>query len=236
MALVLYPDLQSPDLVFPMLVFDLLPVGVRGIILAALVAAITSTVDSILNSASTMVTMDFVKPTYPDITDKGLVRVGQITTTIVMIVAVVWAPQIQHFPSLWSYLQSVLSYATPPIVATFLGGIFWARANRHGAFTTLLLGISLGVVGFIMVEVVGVFQIQFLYAAGVSFMMSLLILVTVSLLTAPEPREKTQELTWRPALWHAETRELEALPAWQNYRYQAAALFATTAAIVVWFW
>jgi SSS family solute:Na+ symporter len=236
MALVLYPDLQNADLVFPVMVFDLLPVGVSGIILAALVAAITSTVDSILNSASTMVTMDFVKPMYPDITDKGLVRVGQITTTIVMIVAVLWAPQIQHFPTLWSYLQSVLSYATPPIVATFLGGIFWSRANRHGAFVTLLLGISVGIIGFILIEIMGMVQLHFLYAAGISFVASLVILAAVSLVSEVPPKEKTEELTWRPALWHAETKELEELPAWQNYRYQAAALFVTTAAIVIWFW
>ena len=236
MALVLYPDLQSPDLVFPVMVFDLLPVGVSGIILAALVAAITSTVDSILNSASTMVTMDFVKPMYPDITDKGLVRVGQFTTTIVMVVAVVWAPQIQYFPSLWSYLQSVLSYATPPIVATFLGGIFWSRANRHGAFLTLLLGILGGVVGFIMIEIMGIVQLHFLYAAGLSLVFSVIVLVVTSLMSEVPSPEKTEELTWRIELWHAETEELKELPAWQNYRYQAAALFATTAAIVIWFW
>ena len=236
MGLVLYPDLANPDRVFPILVFDLLPIGLRGIILAALVAAITSTVDSILNSASTMMTMDFVKPAYPDITQEALVRVGRITTTIVMIVAVIWAPQIKDFPSLWDYLQSVLSYATPPIVAVFLVGIFWSRANRHGAFYTLILGIPLGVVGFIGAEVIDAYDIQFLYAAGVSFAGSIALLVSVSLLTEPEPKEKTQDLTWRPELWHAETRDLDGLPAWQNYRYQAAALFVTTAVIVIWFW
>ena len=236
MALVLYPDLESPDLVFPTLVFDLLPVGVRGIILAALVAAITSTVDSILNSASTMVTMDYVKTLRPQTTDRALVTIGRITTAIVMIVAVLWAPQIQHFTSLWAYLQSVLSYVTPPIVAVFLVGIFWSRANRHGAFATLIVGIIGGLIAFIMNEVAGVFSIQFLYAAGISFVGSVVLLVVVSLLSAPEPEEKTADLTWRPALWRAETRELKGLPAWQNYRYQALLLFATTVAIVIWFW
>lgn len=236
MALVLYPDLQNPDLVFPTLVFDLLPVGVRGIILAALVAAITSTVDSILNSASTMVTMDFVKPFKPSITDKALVKVGQVTTVIVMTVAVIWAPQIKQFPTLWDYLQSVLSYTTPPIVVTFLGGIMWRRANRHGAFFTLLIGISVGVVGLIANEVLGWSDIQFLYAAGISFLGSIVLLVSISLASEPEADAKIEELTWRPALWHAETRDLEGLPLWQNYRYQSAALFVTTAAIVIWFW
>jgi solute:Na+ symporter, SSS family len=236
MALVLYPDLASPDLVFPTLVFDLLPIGVRGIILAALVAAITSSVDSILNSASTMVTMDFVRTLRPGTTDRALVRIGRLTTTIALIVAILWAPQIQHFASLWAYLQSVLSYTTPPIVAVFLVGIFWERANRHGAFATLTLGIGIGLAALVMIEILGVFQIQFLYAAGISFVSSIAVLVVVSLLTAPEPKEKTAGLTWHPALWHAETEELRGVPRWQNYRVIAAALFLATAGMVIWFW
>jgi len=236
MAVALYPDISNPDQIFPTLVFDLLPVGIRGIILAALVAAITSTVDSILNSASTMVTMDFVKPLNPEISQQRLVRIGQITTVIALIVAVAWAPQIRHFPTLWDYLQSVLSYTTPPIVVTFLGGILWNRANRHGAFLTLLIGISLGVVGLIANEGMQVFDIQFLYAAGVSFVLSAMLFVIVSLATAPPPPEKTEDLTWRKELWEAESRDLDGVPLWQNYRYQSILLFLTTAAIVIWFW
>lgn len=236
MALVLYPDLQNPDVVFPTLVFDLLPIGVRGLILAALVAAITSTVDSILNSASTMVTMDFVRTLRPATSDRALVLIGRISTATVMVIAVIWAPQIRNFPSLWDYLQSVLSYTTPPIVAVFLGGIMWGRANRHGAFASLIVGIPVGILGFVLNEIYGVFSIQFLYAAGIMLLIGLGLLVGVSLMTAPEPREKIEDLTWRRELWRAETRDLEGLPAWQNYRYQAAALFVTTAAIVIWFW
>jgi SSS family solute:Na+ symporter len=204
--------------------------------LAALVAAITSTVDSILNSASTMVTMDFVKPLNPEITQKQLVRIGQVVTTVALVVAVAWAPQIQYFPTLWDYLQSVLSYTTPPIVVTFLGGILWSRANRHGAFYTLVIGIPLGAAGLIANEGMQVFDIQFLYAAGISFVLSAILFAAVSLATAPPPQEKIEELTWRRELWEAETRDLEDVPLWQNYRYQSILLFLTTAAIVIWFW
>ena len=235
MALLLYPDLENPDLVFPTLVFDLLPIGVRGVILSALVAAITSTVDSILNSASTMVTMDFVRTLRPDSGEKALVRTGRITTVAVMIMAVLWAPQIQRFSSLWAYLQSLLSYVTPPIVAVFLLGIFWKRANRHGALTTLTLGFGLGLLWFVLNEVADLFSIQFLYAAGISFLASVLLHVLVSLLTAPEPDGKTADLTWRPALWRAETEDLKGTSWWRNYRVLSAGLFLATAAIVIWF-
>lgn len=236
MALVLYPDLSNPDMVFPVLVFDLLPVGLSGLILAALIAAITSSIDSILNSAGTLITMDFIEPLYPDISDRGLVLAGQIATGVALLVAIIWAPQIDRFETLWGYLQSCLSYTTPPIVATFVGGIFWSRANRHGAFATLLLGVGLGVVFFILNEIIGVFEIQFLYAAGLSLVGSVLILVLVSLATEPPPKEKTDELTWDVSYWHAETEELKELAWWQNYRTHSVLLVITTVVILYFFW
>ncbi len=236
MAILLYPDLQSPDMVFPTLVADLMPIGIRGIILAALVAAITSSVDSILNSCSTLVTMDFIKPSKPDISDKSLVFWGRLTTTIVMLIAVVWAPQIMKFPSLWSYFQSTLAYTTPPIVALFLGGIFWKGANRHGAFGTFVVGLGLGILGFFLIEILGVIYIHFLYAALFFFVLSLILLYSVSKMTSPEPEEKIRDLVWHPSLWYAETQDLKQIPFWKNYRYQAILLFLTTAAIVIWFW
>ena len=236
MALALYPNLQNPDLVWPTLAFDLLPVGLRGVILAALVAAITSSVDSVLNSAATMVTMDFVKTLRPDTSQASLVYIGRVTTVLAMVVAIIWAPQITRFPTLWQYLQSVLAYITPPVVVVFLGGIFWARANRHGGFATLAIGVPLGVFGFILNEILGVFQIQFLYASGISLVVSFLILAGVSLATDPPPSEKTDGLTWHRELWREESRDLEDIPWYYNYRYLSILLFITTAAVVIWWW
>ena len=180
--------------------------------------------------------MDFVKPFRPEISEKKLVTIGRITTVVVMLIAVLWAPQIIKFSSLWNYIQSILSYVTPPIVAIFLVGIFWKRANRHGAFVTFVVGIGLGVVGFFANEIGGLFPIHFLYAALISFLASVALHVGVSLMTAPEPDEKTEGLVWSPRLWHTETDELKSVSWWKNYRYQAALLFATTAVIVIWFW
>ena len=180
--------------------------------------------------------MDCVKPFKRNISEHGLVRAGQLTTVIVMIVAVVWAPQIIKFSSLWNYIQSIFSYVTPPIVAIFLVGIFWKRANRHGAFVTFVLGIGLGVVGFFANEIGGLFPIHFLYAAFISFVGSIALHVGVSLMTAPEPDEKLDGLIWTPTLWKTETEDLKTVPFWKNYRYLAALLFVTTMAMVIWFW
>lgn len=236
MALVLYPNLENPDLVFPTLAFDLLPIGVRGIVLAAVVAAITSTVDSVLNSASTLVTMDFVQTFRPQTSQRGLVFAGRVATVGALIFAVLWAPQIARFGTLYGYLQSVLSFVTPPIVATFLLGIMWNRTSAAAAFTTLSTMIPFGVVAFVFTQIpaLQVFEIQFLYAAGVSFALSILVLVGVSLVTAPPSREVVENLTWRPELWRIETEELRGTPWYLNYRYLSIALLVTTAAVVIW--
>lgn len=236
MAVVLYPGLPNPDLVWPTLAFDLLPVGLRGVVLAALIAAISSTVDSVFNSASTIVTMDFVRVYRPEISQDGLAAVGRLTTGLVMVVAAAWAPQIQGFQTLWQYLQSVLSYVVPPVVAVFILGIFWRRANRHGAFYTLAVGVPLGIAGFVANEVFRLSSIQFLYAAGISFAASCLILAGVSLATSPPPRESTEGLTWGRETWAEDSRALEGTPPYRNYRYQALALLAATAVIVIWWW
>ncbi len=236
MATVLYPDLPSPDLAFPTLAFDLLPVGVRGIILAALVAAITSTVDSILNSASTMVTMDFVRPMRPKTSDRSLVMVGRLTTVLVTVVAVLWSPQIQNFPSLWQYLQAVLSYVTPPVVAVFIVGIFWSRATATAAFATLILGIAGGVVAFIGIEVMGMVSLHFLYAAGISFATSIVLLIVISLMGQVPDQERVAQLVWTPKLWTEESRDLAGTPWYQNYRYLSVLLLMTTAVIVGAYW
>jgi SSS family solute:Na+ symporter len=234
MALVLYPNLENPDTVFPTLVFDLLPVGVRGLILAAVIAAITSTVDSILNSSSTIVTMDFVKTLRPHTADSSLVGIGRISTIGALLVAVVWSPIIANFDTLYGYLQSVLSYLVPPVVAVFLLGIAWKRISGTAAFTTLVVMQPLGVIAFVMIEVQGAIPLQFLYAAGISFATSILLLVVISLLGPTPDLAKTDELTWKNEYWHQETRELKEKNRsfLTNYRVLTVIMLVTTFVLV----
>lgn len=231
MAIPLYPDLETPDLAFSTLAFDLLPIGIRGIVLAALVAAITSTVDSVLNSSSTLMTMDLVRPMRPGISDKSLVLIGRVTTVIVTIIAVIWAPNILNFPSLWSYFQSILAYLTPPVLVIFLAAVFWPRANGTGAFATLVIGVAVGIIGFITNEVAGLIDVHFLYANGALNLFSAIVIVVASLATAP-PDAATREMTWSPRLWTEESERLKDVPLWKNYRVISVALLITTAIIV----
>lgn len=236
MALSLYPELEESDTVFPTLVFDLLPVGLRGLILAAVIAAITSTVDSILNSASTIVTMDFVKTFRPDTSQRKLVFTGRVATVVALVVAIVWAPFIGQFDTLYEYLQSVLSFLVPPVVVVFLAGIAWKRISATAAFTTLVVMQPLGVVGFVVTQVLPEEPtIQFLYASGISLALSVLLIVVVSLVGPSPDEEKTDEFTWKNSYWTAESKELKSTAVWANYRYLSIGLLAVTAVIVVLF-
>ncbi len=239
MARVLYPNLSNPDLVYPTLLFDLLPVGVLGLVLAGLVAAIMSSIDSTLNSASTLITMDFFKKLRPQTSNEGLMRAGRIFTFVFMILAAAWAPQIQNFPSLFQYLQSVLAYLSPPIVALFLVGLFWKRANGHGAFAALMVGFVIGVMGVTML-VLGVdtwlTRIHFLYMAVLMLITCSATIVVVSLLTEPPKEEQVKAYIWTRAVYDAETQQLIGLPWYKNYRVLSLLLLVLTALVVGTFW
>lgn len=251
-----YPALaQNSDLIFPTLMFDLLPVGLRGLIIAALIAAIMSSVDSTLNSASTLVTMDFIKKLRPDVPNHRLVVAGRIVTFVFMTLAILWAPQILEFPNIWTYLQQMLAYLAPPIVACFFAGVFWKRANSHGAFAALLVGhgaaavfFALALSGAIIVQTQaltpeqlqmaadGTPVIHFLYLAPILLVIALAALVAASLATREPDPEVVRTLTWSPRLLAEEAPALARLPWYQNYRYQSAAMLVLIAGFVIAWW
>ena len=232
-AIYLYPNLERPDMVFPILAFDLLPVGWRGLMLAALAAAILSSLEAILNSTATLLTMDIIKPRWPQLSEQALVKTGKAATLGFMLIAALWAPQITFFPTLWQYLQSILSYVTPPVVAIFLLGLFWKRGNAFGAQCTLWLGLGLGVAGWIGNEIMHVSRLQYLYAAGLLFIASIAIFVVASLLTSAPAPEKLQGTIWRWQQWRDESAVLKHGTLLTNYRFLSAVLLAITAVILI---
>ena len=148
-------------------------------------------------------------------------------------VAVAWAPQLQLFPSLWQYLQAVLAYAVPPVVAVFLVGMFWRGSNANGAAATMLLGSLCGLVLFLINVVFRWTHFHFLYAAPLLTLLDTAILVVVSV-CKPLPARASHEATmWKLEFSRAERLRLRDVPFWQDYRFQAAALLALTAGVVI---
>ena len=128
------------------MVMKLLPTGLLGVLLSAMLAALMSTLSAILNSASTLFTMDFYAQMFPKADSRKLVRTGKIATVVILVIAAVWAPNIGRFDSLLKYYQEMISYIAPPVVAAFLTGIFSRRANANGAFAGLISGLVLAVI------------------------------------------------------------------------------------------
>ncbi|HHP7240142.1 MAG TPA: sodium:solute symporter [Cyclobacteriaceae bacterium] len=230
-ARVLYPDIEAIDRVYPTMMFDLLPTGILGLVLAGLIAAMMSSIDSGLNSVSTLVTMDFYQRLVKNRSQAQLMGIGRIITSVVMIIAVLWSPQIIHFEGLWNYLQYVLSWFCPPIIALFAVGLFWKRANTTGAYWCIAVGAitTLLVIIFNRNEEL----IDFLYMTGIQFSLSAFAMIVGSL-TAPKPSDEVIEATvWSPGGYAEETKELRQRPAWQNYRYQAIALVILVVVIIL---
>ncbi|MGB0523101.1 MAG: sodium:solute symporter [Flammeovirgaceae bacterium] len=239
MARVLYPDLESPDLVYPTLVFDLLPIGLVGLVLAGLLAAMSSSISATLNSASTLVTMDFVQKLNPSMSSKQLVRSGQIATVILVVLAAIWAPQIEKFGSLFKYLQMVLGYIAPPVVVVFLGGLFWKRGNATGAFISLITGFALTI--FLILSKINNWvpvldSMHFLHVAPLIFVVSVLLFIGVSLLTAPPHEKQIEAYIWKKELYTNETAALAKLPWYKNFRILSIILLILTAMVVGLFW
>lgn len=231
-AIILYPNLPRADLVYPTLMFDLLPTGLLGIVIAGFMAALMSQIDSTLNSASTLVTMDFYRKWKPQATGPQLMKFGRWLTFIFMILSVMWAPQIENFASLFKYLQKILAYSIPPVVVLFLIGTFWRRANSTGAFWTIVVGTSLGISLFILVEVMSVFAIHFLYVAPILSLICTVILVIGSLLSEPPKAKAIEPYIWTRAIYHAETQSLEGVPWYKNYRVWSVILLSASFSIV----
>jgi SSS family solute:Na+ symporter len=226
-AILLYPELPRADLVYPTLMFDLLPTGLLGLVLAGFIAALMSQIDSTLNSASTLVTMDFVRRAKPALTPHQLMRVGQVATFLFMILAVAWAPQIENFGSLFKYLQRILSYAVPPVVTMFLAGMFWRRANAGGAIATIVTGLVAGALLFVLNELTGVLGLHFLYIAPILMMVCAVAMAVGSLATTEPSAQKVDSMTWSPRFFREESAEMQAMPWYGNYRILSAILAAS---------
>jgi len=253
MAISLYPGIEKADAVFPLLVTQVLPVGLVGLVLAGLVSAIMSSVDSALNSSSTLLVIDFIKPRNQYLSERQITRYGRIATIVFMLIAAIWAPQIQNFSGLWAYLQQMFSIVVPPIVVIFLMGAFYKRGTGDAAFYTLLIGTGLGVVVFILeiipklvsniisnntgfgfpLETFKLWGLHFTMNVGLMIFLSAIVFVVVSRLTPAPTEAQLNVLTFNKVYISEGT---EGMSFFTDYRNQMIALALLIAGILIWLW
>ena len=204
--------LDKPDLAFPALVQKLLPPGLRGLVVGGLLAALMSSLSSLFNSCSTLFTVDIYQKVRPGASQRELVRVGRIATAVVVVLGIAWIPVMKLVAgALYQYLQIVQAYLAPPITAVFFLGVFAKRINGKGAVAGLIVGFVLGMAKLAAQVLAGVktitpslpgwlvwFGLSFnwLYFCLALFAVSVVVIVVVSLLTAPPPLEKLTGLTY----------------------------------------
>lgn len=207
-AYALFPGLQG-DEAYPVLIAsNILPVGVKGFVLAALLAAIMSSLASVFNSSASLITNDFYKPRHPNASEEKLVLVGRLTTMIIVVTAILGVPLVKLISSqLYLYMQSIQANISPPITAVFIFGLFMKKVNAKGALWTLIIGESIGIskltadflVRFDVVQIpflVALANINFLHFAIFSFIISSLLLIGISYATqvSSEPTRSNLQL------------------------------------------
>ncbi|XP_010222630.1 PREDICTED: sodium/myo-inositol cotransporter 2 [Tinamus guttatus] len=199
------------DIAYPKLVIELLPVGLRGLMMAVMIAALMSSLTSIFNSSSTIFTMDLWKHFRPRCSEWELMIIGRVFVLLLTVVSILWIPLVQagQGGQLFIYIQSISSYLQPPVAMVFILGCFWKRANEQGAFWGLVTGLLLGFIRLVLdfiypepqcgqpdVRPGVVKHMHYLYFSMVLAAVSTITVLLVSLLTEPPAEEMISRLTW----------------------------------------
>jgi len=129
---------------FPLLVRYLLPVGLRGIVVAGLLSALMGSLAGVFNACSTLFTVDLYQKLRPKAPQAELVRMGRIATVVLVIIAMAWIPVVKGAAGLYDYLQTVQGYLAPPIAVVFFFGVFWKRLNAKGCLWAMIVGFAVG--------------------------------------------------------------------------------------------
>ena len=198
MAVAVHPNLEDGDMAFPRLIATLLPPGLGGLMFAALLAGLMSSIDSMVNSTATLWTKDiYEKFIVKNGSDHHYLMVGKITTVTLLVFGVLTSKVSQGFPGLYVAIQTFLSFFQGPIFSILLLGIFFPRITQWGGLAGLVGGIMTSAVLHIYSDSLFTIQDPFLYVSWWSFVAGFVITVVVSVFTHPHPQERLEGLVFR---------------------------------------
>jgi SSS family solute:Na+ symporter len=214
---------------FPMMVQYLLPAGIRGIVVAGLLSALMGSLAGVFNACSTLFTVDLYQKWNKKASQHQLVRMGRMATIVMVLIALAWIPVIKNAKGLYTYLQSVQGYLAPPIFVVFFLGVFFKRMNGAGALWAMIVGFALGIFRMMVDTPVtlggagyteGSFlwiinNIYFQYFSVLITIVSAIVMVAVSYMTAAPDDLKIQSLTFGTAT-EADRRKTRAGWGWKE--------------------
>jgi SSS family solute:Na+ symporter len=241
-AKALYPDLERADDAYPMLLKNLMPVGLLGLTIAGLTAALMGHLSATYNSIATLFTRDFYLKFRPDATHERQILVGRIAVLAVFTLGAVWAPIIGGYKSLFIYLQNISAYLMMPFAFIFFFGVFWKRINAQGVLACMLVSFILCPVMMYNNQLKPEDQwFQFLntplltpwlHRAMIVTVVCVVLLVVVSLLT-PRPAPDKLVNTTLHCLWE-EDLDQPAVRWFKDYRLWLSLVCGGTA--LMWYW
>ncbi len=235
---------DSADQAFPTLVAQLLPSGVKGIVIGGLVAALMSSLASLFNSSATLFTIDFYKKFKPESSEKHLLKVGRIATIVIVILGILWIPVMSLIADvLYEYLQSVQSLIAPGIAAVFLLGLVSRRITPAAGYIGLVSGFVLGMIRLVLLpfrdslegtSLAWIIDMNWLYYCILLFVIVTVIMIVVSMFTERASEEKLKGLTFR-TLGKGTMREvIDGLDKWDYIH--TVGILGITAFIYIRFW
>ncbi|HIL71446.1 MAG TPA: hypothetical protein EYG38_16550, partial [Verrucomicrobia bacterium] len=213
LAVALHPDLEQADRAVPRLVADVLPPGVMGLVFASFFAALMSSVDSYLNSSTTIIISDGYRPIREWIkgappSDKQCLVLGRILTIVLIVAAGLVAPVIQKFETIYTAMQTMFSLFQGPTLALLVLGIFNKRTNSYGALFGLVTGVILSSCLNLIGDQLFPSDDPFLFIAFWTFVYSLIVTTIVSYLTPPPHPDRIRGLVWGSIVNDEETQKL----------------------------
>lgn len=227
----LYPNLPRPDMAYPQLVSDLLPVGLRGLVLAGLIAILMSSMSACYNASATLVVRDFVMHYRPRMTEGEQVVIGRRVTMLMAVLGVMAAPLVGLSVTIWHYLQLISAYLSVPMCAVIFVGLLWKRGNTAGAIAGGSAGFALGAVLFLDQTLRWSLPVldhpylhSFLHRSILVWLFAALVMVGVSLMTTPPHQDRIEGNVFTAA----QSTGTGA----SDYRLWAGVLFVST--IVLW--
>ena len=236
----------SPQGAFPVLVSNLLPIGLRGLVLAGMLSALMSALASLFNSTATLFTVDFYKRLRPESSEQHLVTVGRIATAAVIVLGMLWIPFLQHLGGLYSYLQLVQSLIAPSIAAVFMLGIFSSRVTPKAGLYGLAGGFGIGLLRLILQAMHGLkgttypgpiqafVDINWLYFSFLLFAFTCLVIVVVSSFTPKAPAEQIAGLTWKSVTAAQTAEDRKSYGFWEVFH--TCVIVGIIAGIYIYFW
>ena len=213
---------------YTFLITHLLPVGLKGLVIAAMLAAAMQTCSAALNSTATLVAYDLFKRHNPGLNDHQLVFIGKITTVAGTILAIVASPLFGHYTTIFEGINKLISYVAPPITAVFLLGVFWRRASGQSALITLIAGMALGFAAFYL-DWNNVYRGDFMLNAFLLLVACLAIMVATTFLFPETLKPEAKMLVWED--WREPLRGKAAGRGLRDYRVLAGLVLGVFAAL-----